>query len=183
MQKDNQKEQSQKPADDFQKQIAQKDAVISDYTNHLKRLQAEFENFMKRAEKERSEMIAYSNEKLISKLLVVLDNFEHAIEHLKKIASTDIVNGVEMVSKEFTKILEGEGLKKICAKGCKFDPYLHEVVTCIAKGDCPEDTVVEEVQTGYTIGKKTIRCSKVIISKMPKQNTKENKTQSQKQED
>ena len=158
-----------------QKQLAEKDALIQEYTNQLKRLQAEFENYMKRQEKERHEFVQFATEKLISKLLVIIDSFEHAVEHLKKIAAQhDIVSGIEMVAKEFTKILEGEGLKQIHAKGNKFDPYSHEVVTCVHKNDCQEDTVVEEVQKGYKLGNKTIRYAKVIISKQ-----KQNKEQKQ----
>lgn len=150
----------------LQKELAEKESIIQDYTSQLKRLQAEFENYVKRSDKERSELVQVANAKLISKLLVVLDNFNHAFEHLKKIsASQEVINGVEMVSKEFAKILENEGLKEIHAKGCKFDPYLHEVITCVTKNDCDEDTVVDEVQKGYSLGSRTIRFAKVIVSK------------------
>lgn len=167
----------------LQQQIASKDAIIQEYTNQLKRLQAEFENYMKRAEKERTQVIQFANEKLILKLLSVLDNFEHTLDNLKKMsADKEITSGIEIVAKEFNKILETEGLKQITAKECKFDPYMHEVITCINKTDCPENTIVEEVQKGYTLSGRTIRYSKVIISKVLQQKTvqpEQEKTQTQ----
>ena len=105
------------------------------------------------------------------------DNFEHAIENIKKTqASSEIITGIEIVSKEFNKILEGEGLKPINTKECAFNPYLHEVVTCIKKDDCPENTIVQEIQKGYTLENKTIRYSKVIISKPIKNEQKNEQT-------
>lgn len=151
---------------DFKKQLAEKDAIIVDYTNHLKRLQAEFENYVKRIEKDRAELIHFAGEKIILKLLIVVDDFERAIEQMKKTsAPQQFVDGIEMVSKEFHKVLSAEGLQGIEAKGKKFDPYLHEVVTCVCRDDCAENTIVEEVQKGYLLGSRAIRYSKVIISK------------------
>ncbi|MBI4140934.1 nucleotide exchange factor GrpE [Candidatus Woesearchaeota archaeon] len=147
-------------------QLLQKDAVIADYTNQLKRLQAEFENYLKRADKERQEFITFANENLIKKLLIVVDDVDRALEQLKKSGADEaIVNGIAMVAQGFHNTLATEGLKQIDAKGQKFDPFVHEVVTCINRDDCPENTVVEELQKGYLLGSRAIRFSKVIISK------------------
>ena len=168
------KETNEDKGNELQKNLEQKDAIIEDFTNNLKRLQAEFENYIKRADKERKELVQLANEKLISKLLVIVDSFGHAIENLNKIsASKEIIGGIQMVASEFNKILSAEGLKEFHAKGCKFDPYLHEVVTCVQKDDSPEDTVIEEVQTGFKLGNKTIRYAKVISSKQKQQSHKQ----------
>ena len=149
-----------------QKEKDSKDIIIQEYTNQLKRLQAEFENYVKRAEKERTDTIKYANEKLLLKLLSVTDNFEHAIENIKKTqASSEIITGIEIVSKEFNKILENEGIKPINTNRCIFDPYLHEAVTCAKNDDCPENMIMQEIQKGYTLKNRTIRYSKVIINK------------------
>ncbi len=150
----------------LKEQLVQKDVVIEDYTNQLKRLQAEFENFVKRVDKERKELIVFSNENLIKKLLIVVDDFERAVEQLKK-ANVDetVMKGIELVAQGFNNILATEGLKQIDAKGKLFDPFVHEVVTCIVNDNCPENTVIEEIQKGYLLGNRPLRCAKVIISK------------------
>lgn len=154
----------------LKEQLVSKDAVIADYTNQLKRLQAEFENYVKRADKERKEFVVFANENLIKKLLIIVDDFERALEQIKKSGVNETVsNGIEMVAQGFHNILLTEGLKPIEAKGKLFDPYLHEVVTCIQRNDCPENTVVEEVQKGYLLGNRVIRFSKVIITKKTEQ--------------
>lgn len=150
----------------LKEQLANKDTIIADYTNQLKRLQAEFENYVKRADKERKEFVVFANENIIKKLLLIVDDFERALEQLKKSGVHETVSkGIEMVAQEFHNILSTEGLKPIDVKGKLFDPYLHEVVTCIVADDCPENTVVEEVQKGYLLGNRVIRFSKVIITK------------------
>ena len=154
----------------LREQLSQKEAILQDYTNTLKRLQAEFENYMKRAEKERQDILKFANEKLIAKLLVVVDDFERAVGQMKKINVEDqVMQGIAMVGQELQNILASEGLKQIEAKGKQFDPYLHEVITCVDKNDCPENTVLEEIQKGYVLVNKPVRYSKVIISRQQKQ--------------
>lgn len=154
---------------ELQQQLAEKDKVIEDYTNHLKRLQADFENYVKRSDKERIEVIKFANEKLVMKLLIILDDFERSLEQMKKTQTQqEVIHGVDIVFKEFHKILEAEGLKPIIAKGKPFDPYQHEVVTCVSKDDCPENTVIDEVQKGYLFGDHPLRYAKVIVTKPTK---------------
>ena len=84
------------------------------------------------------------------------------------------MQGFSMVAQEFNNILVAEGLRPIEAKGKLFDPYMHEVVTCVANDDCPDNTVLEEVQKGYLFGSHAIRYAKVIVSKQTqKQQTQE----------
>jgi len=127
-----------------------------DYLERLQILQAEYENFRKRTEKERMELLKNANEDLIIKLLSVLDNFELAMKHIND-------KGVDMIYSELYSILEKEGLKTINTEG-KFDPKTHEA---IVQEDGEEDEkILEEIQRGYTLNSKVIRASKVKISKM-----------------
>ena len=144
-------------------ELAKNQAVIADYTEHLKRLQAEFENYCKRVEKERKEYAGMASEKLIVKLLLIIDDFERALVTLKGVPE-EARKGIEMIFKNFHKILDEERVEPIKAVGQKFDPYKHEVLMQ-AESDKPDDIVLEELQKGYTMNGKVIRYAKVKISK------------------
>ncbi len=149
-----------KTIEELKKEITKKDAVIADYTDHLKRLQAEFENFSKRTDKDRKDFAAFASEKLIVKLLLIIDDFERALKNVP----ADAKKGVEMIFKNLHKILDEESVKPIDAMGKKFDPYKHEVVLKVESTQ-PDDIIVEELQKGYTMNGKVIRYSKVKINK------------------
>lgn len=135
-----------------------------EYLEHLQRLQAEFENYQKRIEREKAEQAKYSASSIIKKFLNILDDIRRALESWKKDNLKDEhTNGLEMVYKNFYKILEEEGLRTMDCVDKKFDPYMHEVVTKI-KSDKPEGTILEETQKGYLLKDKVIRHAKVIIS-------------------
>ncbi len=135
---------------------------LLEYTNTLKRLQADFENYIKRSEKEKEEMTQYSNHKLISKLLNVMDDFEKTLDVTKEV-NKEIGEGIKMVYKNLNKVLHEEGVVQINATGNKLDPFKHEVIDII-NGD-EDDLVVEELQRGYMLKNKVLRPSKVRISK------------------
>ena len=144
-------------------ELAKSQSIIADYTDHLKRLQAEFENYCKRVEKERKEFAGAASEKLVVKLLLIIDDFERALVTLKGVPE-EARKGIEMIFKNFHKILDEERVEPIKAVGQKFDPYKHEVLMQ-AESDKPDDTVLEELQKGYTMNGKVIRYAKVKISK------------------
>lgn len=125
------------------------------YLEDLQRLQAEFENFIKRSELEKQDLLKHSNEKLIFKLLSVLDSFELALKHTSD-------EGTKLIYSELFSLLESEGLSKIKTGG-KFDPTLHEVLMQ-EEGDV-EDEIIEELQAGYKLDEKVIRATKVKITK------------------
>lgn len=125
------------------------------YLEDLQRLQAEFENFIKRSELEKQDLLKHSNEKLIFRLLSILDSFELALKH-----NSD--EGTKLIYSELFSLLESEGLSKIKTEG-KFDPTLHEVLIQ-EEGDV-EDEIIEELQAGYKLGEKVIRATKVKITK------------------
>jgi len=143
-------------------ELAKNQAVIADYTEHLKRLQAEFENYCKRVEKERKEYAGMASEKLIVKLLLIIDDFERALVTIKSVPE-EARKGIEMIFKNLHKILDEEQVHKIHALGQKFDPYKHEVLLKV-ESEQPEDIVVEELQKGYTMNGKVIRYAKVKVS-------------------
>ena len=151
----------QKICNEKNKQSEEKTKKIEELTDTLKRLQAEFENFKKRTDKEKAEMINYANAEMIANLLPLLDTFEIAFKNTND--KEKFVEGMKMVYAQFHSLLEAEGLRPIKAVGEKFDPYRHEVLLK-EKSEKPEDTIMEEFQKGYMLNDKVVRHSKVKIS-------------------
>ncbi|TYB31223.1 MAG: nucleotide exchange factor GrpE [Candidatus Mcinerneyibacterium aminivorans] len=147
--------------------------------NKLNRVMADFENYKKRMKKEKSEVIKSANKDLILDILPVLDNLELAVENKdqqdKKKAYEKVVEGVQMVIKQFMKVLKNYGVETIDAVGGAFDPNFHEALMMVEdEGDHEEEElVVEEFQKGYMLKDKVIRPAKVKVSKKKDKNQKE----------
>jgi molecular chaperone GrpE len=163
MKADNKETAEKKPElEQFKLELARKEEQIADYTDHLKRMQAEFENYCKRVEKERKEFAGAASERLIVKLLLIIDDFERAMATLKGVPE-EARKGIEMIFKNLHKVLDEESVNTIPAIGQKFDPYKHEVMLK-AESEQPEDTIIEELQKGYVMNGKVIRYAKVKVS-------------------
>jgi len=145
-----------------EEEIKTKDEKIEQYHEQLLRLQADFDNFKKRTDKELSEQIHYANEKLIVK---ILDSYEDLERALKSGKSNDLHEGVQMIHQNLKKILEGEGLEEIPAQGEKFDPYQHEALMAEAHDEFENGEIIEELCKGYKLNSKVIKYSKVKVCK------------------
>lgn len=135
-----------------------------EYYNHMQRLKAEFDNYRKRTQKEKEEIAKYGSERIIVSLLPVLDNLERAIESTQ--ANKDFQafsQGVEMILRQFTKVLEDEGLSPIETVGTEFNPNLHEALLK-ESSDKEENIILAELQRGYYLKDKVIRPSQVKVS-------------------
>jgi molecular chaperone GrpE len=166
--KQEEKTNAQKPT--VQEKVNPDKAAITELTETLQRLQAEFENYRKRVDKEKDEFVKYAKADLICKILPILDTFEIAFRNTND--REKFVKGMEMVYAQLFSGLEAEGLRPIEALGKKFDPYMHEVM--LKQKSCAEDGVVlEELQRGYTINGKVLRHSKVKISEKAKETADE----------
>ena len=147
--------------ENLKQEINEKTQKIEELTDTLKRLQAEFENYKKRIEKEKIEFVKFATADLITQVLPVLDSFEIA---LKNTSDKDkFVEGMKIVYAQFYSILETEGLRPIKTDGELFDPYKHEVLMKEAS-EKPEGMILEEFQKGYMLNDKILRFSKVKIS-------------------
>lgn len=144
---------------------------LRELTDTLQHLQAEFENYKKRAAKEGCELIKCANEDLIIKLLPIIDNFEIALKSCRE--KDGFYKGTELIYSQLIDTLRSQGLKHIECLGKKFDPYYHEVLLAEESKE-PENTIIEELQKGYMLNDKVIRHSKVKISKRKKEE-RENK--------
>ncbi|MCZ7392141.1 MAG: nucleotide exchange factor GrpE [Candidatus Methanoperedens sp.] len=130
------------------------------------RLSAEFDNFRKRELKEREEFIKYANEKLILELIDVCESLERGLENAKKTDNNDkLIEGMELIYKQFKNVLEKNGLIPIKAQGEKFDPYKHEAMMQTLTDEYDDGTILEELARGYMLNNRVIRYSKVRVSK------------------
>ncbi|MCT4593339.1 MAG: nucleotide exchange factor GrpE [Anaeromicrobium sp.] len=130
------------------------------------RMTADFQNFKRRVEKEKSDIYKLANEKLIVDLLPILDNLERAINsHKDEIKDESFFNGIDMILKQFVDILGKNGLEAIEAVGNQFDPNYHHAVMQDSSDDVEPDTIQEEFQKGYILNEKVIRPSMVKVIK------------------
>ncbi len=130
------------------------------------RLTADFDNYRKRAAREKEEHRAFANEKLVSDLLPVLDHLELAVKHARESDSLEaLIEGVELVVRQFKGVLEQFGVKAIEAVGQPFDPRLHEALMHVESTEHDENTVTAEHQKGYLMSGRTLRPSRVSVSR------------------
>jgi molecular chaperone GrpE len=129
----------------------------------LLRLRAEFDNYKRRAERERGETIQFASAELMRELLNVLDSFDLAFRNASS-DKADTAEILQLVYKQFLDALGRFGLKPIEAKGQPFNPNFHQAVSTVATDEVPENTVVEEMRRGYTLNGKLLRAAMVSVS-------------------
>jgi molecular chaperone GrpE len=139
--------------------------------DHLKdrvaRLQAEFENARKRAERERSEFREFATGNVVEQFLPVLDNFELA---LKATGSADqLRSGVELIVKQMEEVLRQLQVTPVAAVGEEFDPRYHEALGSVERDDLPDHFVADEIRRGYKLRDRLLRPSMVRVVSNPKQ--------------
>ena len=142
-----------------------KDEKIEELTDRLTRQMAEFDNFRKRTEKEKSQMYEVGAKDIIEKILPVVDNFERGLDAVKEEDKEDpFVQGMEKVYKHLLTTLEGIEVKPIEAVGQPFDPNFHNAVMHVEDENFGENIVAEEFQKGYTYRDSVVRHSMVKVA-------------------
>ena len=150
------------------------DPKVAELTNDLKRLAADFANYRKRNEAERSDFAKFAKADLIAKLLDVLDGYDRALATVPdELRGQPWVEGMWLVERKLRAILETEGLEPVDSLGKPFDPYLHEAVTYVPS-DQPEGTVIQEHQKAYRLHDKVIRPALVTVSSGSEEKEKQN---------
>ena len=149
----------------FGKKKDKKDEKIEELTDKLTRQMAEFDNFRKRTEKEKSQMYEIGAKDIIEKILPVVDNFERGLDAVKEEDKEDpFVQGMEKVYKHLVTTLEGIEVKPIEAVGQPFDPNFHNAVMHVEDENFGENIVAEEFQKGYTYRDSVVRHSMVKVA-------------------
>ena len=142
-----------------------KDEKIEELTDRLTRQMAEFDNFRKRTEKEKSQMYEIGAKDIIDKILPVVDNIERGLNGVKEEEKNDpFIQGMEMVYKQLMTTLEGVGVKPIEAVGQEFNPDFHNAVMHVEDENFGENIVAEEFQKGYMYRDSVVRHSMVKVA-------------------
>ncbi|RAP34847.1 nucleotide exchange factor GrpE [Candidatus Marinamargulisbacteria bacterium SCGC AG-439-L15] len=132
------------------------------------RIHAELENFKKRKEQEKTEFLKFANEKLIMDLLPIVDSFDMAASQVDTVEDETIKSTVEgflLIQKQLHSLLEKANVTRIVTEGAMFDPQLHQAIGQEDSDDLESNTIIRDVQTGYTIEGRVIRPSMVIVAK------------------
>ena len=142
-----------------------KDEKIEELTDRITRQMAEFDNFRKRTEKEKSQMYEIGAKDIIEKILPVVDNFERGLDAVKEEDKEDsFIQGMEMVYKQLMTVLGELGVKPIEAVGKEFDPNLHNAVMHVEDENFGENIIAEEFQKGYMYRDSVVRHSMVKVA-------------------
>ena len=136
--------------------------------DRLLRLQADFENFRKRVQREREQLRLTAHSDLLEDLLPVLDHFEMGLANARKHdANPQVLEGFQLVHDQLMGALQRCGLEPIHAEGAVFDPHLHEAITHLPSEEHPADTVITETRRGYRLGDQLLRAAQVVVSSGP----------------
>ncbi|MFQ5508630.1 MAG: nucleotide exchange factor GrpE [Leptospirillia bacterium] len=144
--------------------------LLHQATDRYQRLYAEFENYKKRTVRENEEFRKYANESLLRELLTVLDNLDHAIAHTRDAESGDtekLLEGVEMIQRQFIEALGKFNVTEIAAQGEPFDPSVHQAVSQVETDEHPEGSVAETFRKGYRYNERVLRPAMVVVAKRP----------------
>ena len=148
--------QTEEPAEE------KKEEPQEDESARYMRLMADFQNYKKRVEKEKSDIYSYANEKMATELLTVLDNFERALDH--ECADQGFKDGMDMIFKQLFDVLVKSGLAEINALGEEFDPNFHNAVMTEDTDEYESGKVSGVLQKGYTLNGKVIRPAMVKVA-------------------
>jgi len=136
---------------------------IKDLEEGWKRTQADFENYKKRSEEQRGEVLNLMKADFLAKITPVLDNFRRAFLHAP---DDDFARGIKQIEKQLEDILTSEGLQKIPAHGGdKFDCNIHEAISCEENKNIPADHIIAETESGWMFANRVIKPAKVRVSK------------------
>ena len=149
------------------KQVTELEQQVGELTQDLQRTRADFENYRKRVEAEKSAAYQHGRASSIEKLLVVVDDIERAVAHLpKELADNTWAQGVAGLIKKLEASLEKLGVKRICADtGVPFDPAFHDAIQMDEGAEGEQEVVAEELQAGYTLEGQPIRHSMVKVTR------------------
>jgi molecular chaperone GrpE len=151
-------------------ELKERAAKADDHWERLLRTTADFDNYKKRAAREKQEAIKFANEGLVQKLIPVLDAFDMALAATQTKQAESIQSlqkGINMVYQQLKGVLVDAGLEEVDAAGKPFDPNLHEAVSQQETTDAPEGQVVQQLRKGYKLRERLLRPASVVVAKPP----------------
>lgn len=138
--------------------------------DRLLRLQADFENYRRRAAREHQEAMQFGPQNVVKDLLSVVDNLERAVDHARRSEGGDLqglLQGVELVQRELLSVLEKHHVTEIDALGKPFNPAYHEAMAQVTDDSVPANTVIEVLQKGYQLRDRLLRPAQVVVTREP----------------
>jgi molecular chaperone GrpE len=151
-------------------ELKQRAAKADEHWERLLRTTADFDNFKKRAAREKQDAIKFANESLLQKLVPILDNLDMALAATQANQAGDVKalqNGVNMIHQQLKNSLAEAGLEEIEAAGKPFDPNLHEAVSQRETTEVPEGQVVQQLRKGYKLRERLLRPATVVVATAP----------------
>lgn len=148
----------------LEEQLAAKEKEASDNWDRFLRERADLENYRKRANREKEELLNYCNKSLIEEILPVVDNMERALVHADEETLSAVLEGVRMTHGMLLSALKKFGVTPVEAVGAPFDPSFHQAMTQVPSDEHPPNTVVEEFQKGYLLRERLLRPAMVSVS-------------------
>jgi molecular chaperone GrpE len=147
-------------------EIVKKANERDEYFNKFLKAYADFDNFRKRSELQRAELIKFATEEVLLKIIPIVDNLDRAMGSLNNAGeSQSVIKGIKLIQAQFHDLLSVNGVRRIETKDQIFNPQFHEAAESIEMDDLPEHTILEEIQPGYTLNGKVIKHAFVKVSK------------------
>jgi molecular chaperone GrpE len=165
---DEERQGKEKEIGELKKKLEEKEKEIKEHHDRLLRLAADFENYKKRAAREKEEWAKFANEDLIRTILPFIDNLERAVNHAQKVSDTGVlIEGVRLTIQQILQSLTKFGLSSFQSVGKPFDPTVHEAMLVVETDKHDPNQVVEEFQKGYLLNDRLLRPATVSVSKPP----------------
>ena len=160
------KKEEEKETEELKKKLEEKEKEAKEHYDRLLRMAADFENYKKRAVREKEEWTKFANEDLIKGILPFIDNLERAVNHAEKVEDAGVlIEGVRLTIQQLLQALSKFGLSFFESLGKPFDPALHEAILLVPTDQHESNQVVEEFQKGYLLNDRLLRPATVSVSK------------------
>ena len=157
-------EQEVNPVEDLQKQVEQLQAQVEELNDKNLRMMAEFDNYRRRTNKEKLDLMDTAGERIFKDMLPLVDDLERAMEAVQKSSDMDALKaGVDLIYSKFLSFLENNKVSVIETTDADFNTDLHEAITTFAAGEDKKGKVIDCTQKGYKLGEKVIRYAKVVV--------------------
>jgi molecular chaperone GrpE len=157
-----------KEIEGLKKKLEEKERELTEHHDRLLRLAADFENYKKRAAREKEDWTKFANEDLLRAILPLIDNLERAVIHAQKVKDTGVlIEGVRLTIRQLLQALNKFGLSAFESVGRPFDPAMHEAMLVVESDQHEPNQVVEEFQKGYFLNDRLLRPATVSVSKSP----------------
>lgn len=162
------KKEGEKEIEELKRKLEEKEKEAMDHHERMLRVAADFDNYKKRAIREKEEWTKFANEDLIRAILPFIDNLERAVNHAEKVVDTGVlIEGVRLTIQQILQALNKFGLSPIESVGKLFDPAIHEAMLVVETDQHEPNQVVEEFQKGYVLNDRLLRPATVSVSKPP----------------